>query len=62
MDPITAVPQLSVLRQIHQQFTRRVVDLAAGDVAVAARVLKMPAQALVKDLRGYEGNTIDKVA
>ena len=62
MDPINAVPQLSVLRQIHQQFTRRVVDLAAGDVAVAARVLKMPAQALVKDLRGYEGNTIDKVA
>lgn len=62
MDPINAVPQLSVLRQIHQQFTRRVVDLAAGDVAVAARVLKMPAQALVKDLRGYEGSTIDKVA
>ena len=62
MDPINAVPQLSVLRQIHQQFTRRVVDLAAGDVAAAARVLKMPAQALVKDLRGYEGNTIDKVA
>lgn len=62
MDAIQSVAQVTVLRQIHQQFTRRVVDLAAGDVSAAARVLKVPAQTLVKDLRGFEGRQIDKVA
>ena len=62
MDPIQSVTQHSMLRQIHQQFTRRVVELAAGDMTVAARVLKVPAQTLVKDLRGFEGSKIDKVA
>ena len=62
MDAIQPVRHVTVLRQIHQQFTRRVVDLAAGDVVVAARHLKVPAQTLVKDLRGFEGGKIDKVA
>ena len=62
MDPIQSVSQHSMLRQIHQRFTRRVVELAAGDVAAAARVLKVPAQTLAKDLRGFEGTKIDKVA